>query len=135
MKRKLLVGILAFASSAAAFAQSTDAATAVAATGQTMKYLAAAIAVGTAAIGGSFAVAKIGAAAVGAMAESPSCRARHFPMSALRKVFACGVFWSPCSSFSFERLVPAGNSRLCSEGLLWRRFLRWLKKKFSLDSE
>ncbi len=79
MKRKLLVGILAFASSAAAFAQSTDAATAVAATGQTMKYLAAAIAVGTAAIGGSFAVAKIGAAAVGAMAEKPELSGKALP--------------------------------------------------------
>jgi len=80
MKKKLLVGFMAFASSAAAFAQ-TQAATAatLSASGQMAKYLSAAIAVGAAAIGGGLAVAKIGAAAVGAMAEKPELSGKALP--------------------------------------------------------
>jgi V/A-type H+-transporting ATPase subunit K len=79
MKKKMLLGIMAFASSAAAFAQTTGAAAAVSATGQVAKYVAAALAVSTAAIGGGLAVAKIGAAAVGAMAEKPELSGKALP--------------------------------------------------------
>ncbi|GAB6275653.1 MAG: hypothetical protein SAMD01599839_01930 [Rectinema sp.] len=79
MKKKLLVGIMTFVSSAAAFAQTQSAVATVSASGQVAKYLGAAIAVGTAALGGGYAVAKIGAAAVGAMAEKPELSGKALP--------------------------------------------------------
>ncbi len=79
MKKKLLIGIMAFASSAAAFAQTGGATAALSAPGQVAKYLSAALSVGAAAIGGGFAVAKIGAAAVGAMAEKPDLSGKARP--------------------------------------------------------
>jgi V/A-type H+-transporting ATPase subunit K len=79
MKKRALVSIMTFASAAAAFAQSAGAATTASAPGQVVKYLAAAIAVSTAAIGGGLAVAKIGAAAVGAMAEKPELSGKALP--------------------------------------------------------
>lgn len=79
MKKKLLFGVMAFASSVAAFAQTPAATTAVSATAQLGKYIAAGIAVGAAALGGGLAVAKIGAAAVGAMAEKPELSGKALP--------------------------------------------------------
>lgn len=81
MKKKLLFAIMALASSAAAFAQTQAAAatTTLSATAQLGKYIGAGIAVGAAALGGGLAVAQIGAAAVGAMAEKPELSGKALP--------------------------------------------------------
>jgi len=77
MKKKLLAGVMTFASSIASFAQTQTAA--VPASAQTAKYIGAAIAVSTAVLAGGFAVAKIGAAAMGAMAEKPELSGKALP--------------------------------------------------------
>lgn len=81
MKKKLLLGIMACATTVAIFAQTqaAGAATTASAAGQIAKYLGAALAVGSAAVGGGLAVAKIGAAAVGAMAEKPELSGKALP--------------------------------------------------------
>lgn len=65
-------------SSAAAFAQ-TQTTSSVNTLAQVAKYLGASIAVGLAAIAGGIAVARIGAAAVGAMAEKPELSGKALP--------------------------------------------------------
>lgn len=77
MKRKLLAAVMTCVSSIAAFAQ-TEAA-AVSSSAQLAKYLGAAIAVSTAVIAGGYAVAKIGSAAMGAMAEKPELSGKALP--------------------------------------------------------
>lgn len=77
MKKKLLAGVMAFASSIAAFAQTQTAA--APASASTAKYIGAAIAVGAAVLAGGYAVAKIGAAAMGAMAEKPELSGKALP--------------------------------------------------------
>lgn len=66
--------------SAALFAQGAAPA---AAGGQGIKYLAAAVAVGVACIGGGMAVGKIGAAAMGAMSENAELSGKALPFVGL----------------------------------------------------
>ncbi|HNX72955.1 MAG TPA: ATP synthase subunit C [Spirochaetales bacterium] len=80
MKKKLMTGFMMFLSSAAVFAQDTATAAAAApSSSQTVKYLAAALAVGLTALAGGYAVAKIGSSAMGAMAEKPDLSGRALP--------------------------------------------------------
>ena len=80
MKKKLLIGVMAFVVSVAAFAQTQAEPTAtVSSSVQMVKYIAAALAVGIAAMGGAMAVAKIGSAAMGAMAEKPDLSGKALP--------------------------------------------------------
>ncbi|MCQ2582869.1 MAG: ATP synthase subunit C [Treponema sp.] len=75
----LLVGVALFAEEAdAANAAANGAAAAGAA-----KYIAAAIAVGLACLGSGMAVAKIGAAAMGAMSENPELSGKALPFVGL----------------------------------------------------
>ncbi|MBP3741677.1 MAG: ATP synthase subunit C [Treponema sp.] len=83
--KKRIVSFLAFLGAGAAmFAQ--DAATAaagVAGAGDSLKYLAAAIAVGLACLASGIAVGKIGAAAMGAMSENPELSGKALPFVGL----------------------------------------------------
>lgn len=71
----MLAGTLLFASTE----------TEVASAGETnyLKYFAAAVAVGVACIGGGMAVGKVGAAAMGAMAENPELSGKAMPFVGL----------------------------------------------------
>jgi V/A-type H+-transporting ATPase subunit K len=82
MKRLLLALASAAASSAALFAQ-TAAPAQAASGGDSMKYLAAAVAVGASCIGGGIAVGKIGSAAMGAMSEKPELSGKAIPFVGL----------------------------------------------------
>ena len=80
----LLLAGLALVSAGAAFAQAPaqGAAQAAASNGVPLaawKYLSAALAVGFACIGGGIAVGKLGAAAMGAIAEDPSLSGKALP--------------------------------------------------------
>ncbi|HWP68579.1 MAG TPA: ATP synthase subunit C [Rectinemataceae bacterium] len=77
MKKKIIAGLFGAASAASAFAQ-TSAAAPAAGSGS-IKYLAAALAVSVAAVAGGMAVAKIGSAAMGAMAEKPELSGKALP--------------------------------------------------------
>ena len=80
MKKKLLIGVMAFVVSVAAFAQTqAEPTAAVSSSVQMVKYIATALAVGIAAMGGAMAVAKIGSAAMGAMAEKPDLSGKALP--------------------------------------------------------
>lgn len=80
MKKKITTAVLAAAGSVSAFAQTQGAATApVSAWTGGIKYLAAALAVSVAAVAGGMAVAKIGSAAMGAMAEKPELSGKALP--------------------------------------------------------
>ena len=80
MKKKITAAIFAAASAVSAFAQTSAAATpAASSSAGAVKYLAAAIAVSVAAVAGGMAVAKIGAAAMGAMAEKPELSGKALP--------------------------------------------------------
>jgi len=81
MKKKLvMISLMLLVGSVAVFAQTTTTtAQATSSSAQVAKYLAAALAVGLAAIAGGYAVAKIGAAAMGAMAEKPDLSGRALP--------------------------------------------------------
>ena len=84
MKRKVLfVCILLI--SVAVFAQGQEAAEAVSGTtyGDALKYFAAALAVGLSCIAGGIAVARIGAAAMGAMSENPELSGKALPYAGL----------------------------------------------------
>jgi V/A-type H+-transporting ATPase subunit K len=78
MKKRLFVSAILFLLFAlpAAFAQSTAVS---AAGGSAFKYIAAAVAVGLATIGGGIAVGQIGAAALAAMSENPDLSGRALP--------------------------------------------------------
>ena len=77
MKKKIMAGFFGAASAASAFAQTSAAAPA--AGSSSIKYLAAALAVSVAAVAGGMAVAKIGSAAMGAMAEKPELSGKALP--------------------------------------------------------
>jgi V/A-type H+-transporting ATPase subunit K len=79
MKKRILASavLFMFAAIPAAFAQAESAASA--AGGSAVKYVAAAIAVGLATIGGGIAVGQIGAAAMAAMSENPDMSGRALP--------------------------------------------------------
>lgn len=82
MKKKLIAGLYAAFAGASAFAQTTAPAAAPAAaqaSSSGIKYIAAALAVSVAAVAGGVAVAKIGAAAMGAMAEKPELSGKALP--------------------------------------------------------
>ena len=82
MKKRILSFLAFLGAGAAMFAQ--DAATAGAAgAGDSLKYLAAAIAVGLACIASGMAVGKIGAAAMGAMSENPELSGKALPFVGL----------------------------------------------------
>ena len=82
MKKRFLVslGLMLVASVPVLFAQ--EAATA-AVSGTMIKYIAAALAVGTATIAGGIAVGQIGAAAMAAMSENPELSGRAIPFVGL----------------------------------------------------
>lgn len=73
----LMAGAAVFAQEAAATASSASGA------GDSLKYLAAAIAVGLACIASGMAVGKIGAAAMGAMSENPELSGKALPFVGL----------------------------------------------------
>ncbi len=81
MKKKIAAALVATLGAASAFAQTTaQTPTAAApALGGSVKYLAAALAVSVAAVAGGLAVAKIGSAAMGAMAEKPELSGKALP--------------------------------------------------------
>lgn len=82
MKKKIAAAVAATLGAASAFAQTTAQTAAAApapALGGSVKYLAAALAVSVAAIAGGVAVAKIGSAAMGAMAEKPELSGKALP--------------------------------------------------------
>lgn len=82
MKKKIAAALAATLGAASAFAQTTAQTAAAApapALGGSVKYLAAALAVGVAAVAGGVAVAKIGSAAMGAMAEKPELSGKALP--------------------------------------------------------
>ncbi len=79
MKKKITTALLAAAGSASAFAQTQGATAPVSAWTGGIKYLAAALAVSVAAVAGGMAVAKIGSAAMGAMAEKPELSGKALP--------------------------------------------------------
>lgn len=78
MTKRILVSLVLLAALAvpAAFAQ---AASTAASTSDTVRYLAAAAAVGIACIGGGLAVGQIGAAAMAAMSENPELSGKALP--------------------------------------------------------
>lgn len=76
MKRKITAALLAALPLAATWAQGT---TVAAPQTAAWKYLAAALAVSVGAIAGGFAVARIGSAAMGAMAEKPELSGKALP--------------------------------------------------------
>lgn len=80
-KSFLLAGVLLVALAApAAFAQAAGGAPSAA---PTIKYVAAAIAVGLATLGGGIAVGQIGAAAMAAMSENPDLSGKALPFVGL----------------------------------------------------
>lgn len=82
MKKKIAAALVATLGAASAFAQTTAQTTTAAAApalGGSVKYLAAALAVSVAAVAGGIAVAKIGSAAMGAMAEKPELSGKALP--------------------------------------------------------
>lgn len=84
MKKRTFVSLalLLVASAPALFAQSS-AAQAAGAPGAVIKYIAAALAVGIATLGGGIAVGQIGAAAMAAMSENPELSGRALPFVGL----------------------------------------------------
>lgn len=81
MKKKILGFLTSFAFCAGLFAQETV--EVVESSADSIKYLAAAIAVGLACISGGIAVGKIGAAAMGAMSENPELSGKALPFVGL----------------------------------------------------
>ena len=83
MKKRVLVSLvlLVMFAAPAAFAQAEGAAAAGAA--PVVKYIAAAIAVGLATLGGGIAVGQIGAAAMAAMSENPDLSGKALPFVGL----------------------------------------------------
>ena len=80
MKKKISVTIMAAAGAVSAFAQSGTAAVPAASSWSgSIRYLSAALAVSVAAVAGGMAVAKIGSAAMGAMAEKPELSGKALP--------------------------------------------------------
>jgi V/A-type H+-transporting ATPase subunit K len=79
--KKITAGFACLAAPAALFAQNTEAASAGA--GNSIRYIAAALAVGIACIGGGIAVGHIGAAAMGAMSENAELSGKAMPFVGL----------------------------------------------------
>lgn len=84
MKKRFFAVLAVFAMiGTALFAQETGNAEAAAVAGSGLKYVAAAIAVGLACIGGGMAVGKIGSAAMGAMSENAELSGKALPFVGL----------------------------------------------------
>ena len=83
MKKRILSFLAFLGAGAAMFAQDAAATAGVAGAGDSLKYLAAAIAVGLACIASGMAVGKIGAAAMGAMSENPELSGKALPFVGL----------------------------------------------------
>jgi len=85
MKKRIwsILTILAVCSVALFANGAEEGAAEAAASGSAIKYIAAAIAVGFSCIGGGMAVAKIGAAAMGAMSEKPELSGKALPFVGL----------------------------------------------------
>ena len=80
MKKKTFVFVLFLLAAAAAVMAQTQAVDPTIAVESNMwKYIAAAVSVGIACIGGGMAVGRIGAAAMGAMAENPELSGKALP--------------------------------------------------------
>lgn len=85
MKRKFFTVLttLMIMSVACLFAEETEEVKKVAQSGSAIKYIAAALSVGIACIGGGAAVGKIGSAAMGAMAENAELSGKTLPFVGL----------------------------------------------------
>lgn len=81
MKKRILSFFAFLGAGAAMFAQ--EAAEVASGSGDALKYLAAAIAVGLACIASGMAVGKIGSAAMGAMSENPELSGKALPFVGL----------------------------------------------------
>ncbi|MCR4580276.1 MAG: ATP synthase subunit C [Treponema sp.] len=81
MKKRIVSFLTFLCAGAALFAQEANAA--ATASGDAIKYFAAAIAVGLACIASGMAVGKIGAAAMGAMSENPELSGKALPFVGL----------------------------------------------------
>jgi V/A-type H+-transporting ATPase subunit K len=81
MKRKILLVCVLLLFTTAAFSQEAEAENAAAA--PVWKYLAAALSVGISCIAGGIAVARIGAAAMGAMSENADISGKALPFAGL----------------------------------------------------
>ncbi|HOX49112.1 MAG TPA: ATP synthase subunit C [Spirochaetales bacterium] len=79
----VLFALAAFAAAAQEAAAAPAAAAAASAAGSSLKYFAAALAVGIACIAGGIAVGQIGSAAMGAMAENPELSGKALPYAGL----------------------------------------------------
>ena len=79
----VLVALAAFAAAAQEAVAVLAAAAAASAAGSSLKYFAAALAVGIACIAGGIAVGQIGSAAMGAMAENPELSGKALPYAGL----------------------------------------------------
>lgn len=82
--KKIILAVLLVMAGAAVFAATGEGeAAASTSNGSSLKYFAAAIAVGFACIGGGLAVGKIGSAAMGAMAENAELSGKALPFVGL----------------------------------------------------
>jgi V/A-type H+-transporting ATPase subunit K len=79
MKKRLFAALILFLFFALPIAFAQGEAAAAPASPSTIKYIAAAVAVGFATIGGGIAVGQIGAAAMAAMSENPELSGRALP--------------------------------------------------------
>lgn len=79
----VLFALAAFAAAAQEAAAAPAAAAAASSAGSSLKYFAAALAVGIACIAGGIAVGQIGSAAMGAMAENPELSGKALPYAGL----------------------------------------------------
>jgi V/A-type H+-transporting ATPase subunit K len=83
MKRKMFLVCALLFITMAVFAQESGGAETAAAAGSVWKYIAAALAVGISCIAGGIAVARIGAAAMGAMSENADISGKALPFAGL----------------------------------------------------
>ena len=83
MKKRVIVSLALLLAAAAPMAFAQDASAPAAAPPPVIKYIAAAVAVGLATLGGGIAVGQIGAAAMAAMSENPELSGRALPFVGL----------------------------------------------------
>lgn len=83
MKKRVLVSLALMVACAAPVAFAQAAAAPAAAPAPVIKYIAAAVAVGLATLGGGIAVGQIGAAAMAAMSENPDLSGKALPFVGL----------------------------------------------------
>ena len=83
MKKRTLISLALLVAAAVPVVFGQSAAGATAAPGAALKYIAAAVAVGMACLGGGIAVGQIGAGAMAAMSENPELTGRALPFVGL----------------------------------------------------